>query len=519
MKPLRADNPAQPQGFDRLIRWRDAIAAPLTRWFGWFDSALNRPPAWIGAIAFVLVLQIVLTTQHRPWLDEWQALQLAVQSPRLSDLMFNLRYEGHPPLWYLILRGLAPLFSDPARALPAAALLIAIPVQLTILLAAPFSRAERMMLALSEFVMFEYLTLSRSLTLGIALMFAVAALWKRPRLVWLMIALLPLCDFLFGVVSLVFVVLRWRERRICWPGVALWMVCGLFAAWSIRPMPDIASALVPRAVFSDIALWLANMGTMGLPLQWNGSVPQWNSPPPLPLIGLALFGFFAVAGVELRKKPDFAWAFGAVVSVMLVFNMTVYLLSIRHLSIAAALLIILVWRMSDDGVGRSVWWRTWLLAICACGLFTAVVALVEPFDTAPEAITLIKQLGLRDKTWVSFPHSDGQGIAAREGLLFERLSQHCSEDFIRWNAPDEHSVRSIDALNVHLRQKVAQDGRFYLLSSYLIAEMPPLVHRIGQVSRRGYNGQSYYLYVVGQNHPDARPHQQLCNGPHLPLRH
>ena len=517
MTTVQHDSHAGPQGFDRLIRWRDSVAARLNRLFAWFDAVLARDRAWISAVIFVFVLQVVLTTQHRPWLDEWQALQLAVQSPRLSDLMFNLRYEGHPPLWYLLLRGMAALLSDPVRALPVVALIIAIPVQLTILLAAPFSRAERVMIALSEFVLFDFLTISRSLTLGIALMIAIAALWKRRRLVWLLIAILPLCDFLFGVVSLLFIALRWRERSVYWPFAALWVVSGLYAAWLIRPMPDMVAALPPKGMVHDLPLWLANMATLGLPLQWGMLHPQWNAPPPPGLGGPALMGFFVVAWIELRKRRDFAVAFGAFVVLLLVVSLAIYQLSIRHLMIAAMLLIVLVWRMADDEVTRSVWWRAWLLVIALCGLFTAAVNLIEPFDTAPEAVAVINRMGLRDKTWVPFPHAAGQGLAALNGMMFERLNKHCSEDYVRWNDPDEHSIHSDAKLVSLLSRKVAQDGQFYLITRFNIADRLPLLRRIAAV-RPGYDMESYYIYIVGKGRPEAIPHHQPCNGPHTPLR-
>jgi hypothetical protein len=201
-----------------------------------------------------------------------------------------------------------------------------------------------------------------------------------------------------------------------------------------------------------------------------------------------------------------------------VFDMTIYQLSIRHLTIAATLLVILVWRMTDQGLPRTIWWRAWLLVIAICGLITAACALSIPFDTDVEAAALIRNLGLRDKTWSPFPHSAGQGVAALDGLMFERLEAHCSEDFIRWNSIDEHKIVNIDDLNIRLRKKVADDGRFYLLSPLKIPNNPPLIHQIAHVSRFGYDGQTYFMYVVGMDQPDARPHNQLCAGPHLPLR-
>jgi hypothetical protein len=508
------DTPAQ---YARLIRWRDAARDRLCVWFARADAVLAHDRVWLLAVALTLALQTLLTALHRPWLDEWQALQLAVQSPHVSDLMFSLRYEGHPPLWYLILRALAAWFPDPVYALPVAALLIAIPVQAAILFGAPFSRAERLMIALSEFVLFEYLTLSRSLTLGVAVMLAIALVWPRRRLVWLLIAILPLCDFLFGVVSVLFAALLWRERRVFGPFVVLWLVCGVFAAWSVRPMPDIVTALATRGLGQDIPAWLAKMGTLGLPLQWQSLQPGWNAPPPGLLRGPALVGFMAVACVELRNSRASLAAFGAFVVVLLVFSLAVYPLAIRHLSLAALLLIVLVWRLALQGGTRSVWWRAWLLVLALCGLFTATIALIEPFDTAPEAAAMIERMGLRDKTWVPFPQSAGQDIAALDSIVFERLSQHCSEDFVRWNVADDHAIHTFADLRARLVRKVQADGRFYLLTTYDLAEDQPLVHRIAAVPP-GYDRENYYLFMIGENRPEARPHALLCNGRHPPLR-
>jgi hypothetical protein len=50
---------------------------------------------------------MALQIWHIHWFDKWQALLIAVQSPDIAELLENLRYEGHPPLWHLLLRGIA----------------------------------------------------------------------------------------------------------------------------------------------------------------------------------------------------------------------------------------------------------------------------------------------------------------------------------------------------------------------------------------------------------------------------
>ena len=102
-------------------------------------------PAWVPCVCGVVVLQIALILHHEPFVDEWQALQIAVQSPDLASMLANLRYEGHPPLWYLLLRGLA-MVVGPQAALPAASLIFALASQCLILFRAPFPRWLRLAL-------------------------------------------------------------------------------------------------------------------------------------------------------------------------------------------------------------------------------------------------------------------------------------------------------------------------------------------------------------------------------------
>lgn len=164
------------------------------------ERALARPVTWSGVVATILLVQAWLTLTHQPWLDEYQALQIALQTPDLASLLANLRYEGHPPLWYLLLRG-AALVVPGQWVLPAVALPLAAAIQLILLLRAPFSRLDRTMIAGSAFVLFEYGTISRSLTLGVALL-VVAFAFRDRRWSWIALALLPQADFPFGLLSL-----------------------------------------------------------------------------------------------------------------------------------------------------------------------------------------------------------------------------------------------------------------------------------------------------------------------------
>jgi hypothetical protein len=485
--------------------------------FGRLDRVFARDAAWAPAVAAALALQFALIFYHKPWLDEWQALQIAVQSPTLAELLHNLRYEGHPPLWYLVLRCLASILGNPFLALPVAAAIFAGMTQGAILFAAPFRRLDRLMLATSELILFEFMTISRSMTMGCAFAILAIALWRRGRWSWPFIALLPLCDFLFGVISLAFVYLRWRERRLAYVPAVVWGISGVVSAWTVRPMPDIVPALGSKGLLLGTAIWASNLSTLGLPWQGIAFRPEWNSPPPLLFGGLALGAFMAVCWRETRGRRDDALLVGGMMALTWIFSLAVYPLAIRHLLLVALLLILLVWRRVAAGEAMpSVGFRSWLLVLSACGLATSVIASAMPFHNAEAAAREIDRRGLRDKDWMTFPQSSAQGISALTGILFERTGDSCVQDFVRWNHSTDKRAEQPDGLYRDLARKMKSDGRFYLVTDRYLPHRPSFVEQIAEIPA-GYDGEFFGLYVVGKTLPESTAHHPRCNGPANPL--
>ena len=60
-----------------------------------------------------LLLGLILLWRHEMWQDEWQAWLIARESPSLPALFRNLRYEGHPGLWYCGLFLVSRITSSP----------------------------------------------------------------------------------------------------------------------------------------------------------------------------------------------------------------------------------------------------------------------------------------------------------------------------------------------------------------------------------------------------------------------
>lgn len=480
------------------------------------DRLLAEDKVWVSAAFLVVALQATLIFLHRPWLDEWQALQIALQSPTFGDLLANLRYEGHPPLWYLMLRASGALFGA-YLALPVTAALLAFSTQALIARASPFSRGERLLIATGAFMLFEFLTLSRSLTLGVAVLVSAMALWRH-RSVWVMIALLPMCDFLFGALSGILLILQWRDRRPWWPGIALWLVSGVIAAWTVIPAPDMIPALEHKGLLLSLADYLASMGLLALPLQWGEHGPSWNGGVPFGLGGFVGILFLLFAATQLRHDRMARALFWGFVALTLVFSVAVYPLPSRHLMLIALLLILLTWRGAADRMIRpSAGFRAWLVVGSGCGLFVAAWSFVMPFDTADEAGRAIVSRGLADKHWMVFPDSRAQGVSALTGIAFERTDARCMENFIRWNF--RSALRDPKRLTAYLRHEAATRGRFYLLSDLPLSMTVPrdVLRPIAHIPA-GYDGFDYYLFIVGPDRPEMRERTRLCVPHQRPLR-
>ena len=481
-----------------------ASAAQADGWTSRSRSVRRSDLVWTAGVCAVLLLQAVLILTHEPFVDEWQALQIAVQSPDLASLLGNLRYEGHPALWYLGLRGLGAIVGA-QWALPAANLILALTTQCLIVFRAPFPRWLRLAVALSEPILFEYGTVFRSYALGVALTFWLLAAWDSKRAVWLPLILLPAVESFFGIFSLAFLAYCFVEKRLWWPGVAAWALVSALSAWTVIPAADFVP-VYPAAPspFAGAVLLLQQFSIVAVPWQWDGG-PEWNS---IPQSGWfhALWLFFALLCFDQTRKRllDRAILAGFFGVLLLTYAFS-YTLANRHLMLMGTLLIALQWRQSLRGGSLGPMFRIWVCIGAACGVATAATALAMPFDTAPRVARIIEQKNLAGEHWVSAPAQHAQGVSAISGMLFEGMGAGCMNDFVRWNAATTASSRMDFAGWV---QREAPRGRFYLLIQFPLPRRSPAVE-IAHVGP-GYDGKEYYLYRVGSDGEPPRKALPRC---------
>ena len=131
---------------------------------------------WIVFLGYAAVV-LLGATHHELWRDEVRALSLAKEGS-LTDLFQQLRFEGHPAVWYLLLRaGYAATHSR--LVLPGLSLIVAALAVYVLLRHSPFSWPQKILLAFGVFPLFEYSVVARNYGLGMLVLVVLATLYPR----------------------------------------------------------------------------------------------------------------------------------------------------------------------------------------------------------------------------------------------------------------------------------------------------------------------------------------------------
>lgn len=155
----------------------------------------------IVGIALFLWLVIVVTTalHHEMWRDEVRALSIALDAESVWDLFATLRNEGHPFLWYWILRSAYWLWPTPV-VLQVVSILIGFAAVTLFLKKAPFPLIVRLLFIFGALPLANYSVLARNYGISMLLYFLFADAYSRPErknyLIALILALLANTNYL-----------------------------------------------------------------------------------------------------------------------------------------------------------------------------------------------------------------------------------------------------------------------------------------------------------------------------------
>jgi len=131
--------------------------------------------------AFLIMLSVWGNMIHEPWFDEAQAWAIA-KSASWSDILFFLpHYEGHPPLWHIILKLVSYTGIPFVMAMKLIQLVFYSAAVLVFEFKSPFKPILKIVLPLGFFFLYQYSVISRPYTLFMLAVFICALYYKKRR--------------------------------------------------------------------------------------------------------------------------------------------------------------------------------------------------------------------------------------------------------------------------------------------------------------------------------------------------
>ena len=141
---------------------------PVLLWLPNKLTALNQKAEKISGklpetvvLCLFCVLKAVMGIFHEPWFDEAVAWQIAREATFKDILLTVPHYEGHPPLWHLVLTPFAKLGAPYELSLALVSLLFMGLAVFLVLWYAPFPRLVKWILPFTYFYFYQYAVISR----------------------------------------------------------------------------------------------------------------------------------------------------------------------------------------------------------------------------------------------------------------------------------------------------------------------------------------------------------------------
>lgn len=137
-----------------------SLAGMIQRLCQKIESIPGKKPEFIVSIMYA-VTHLLMALVHEPWYDEAVAWQIA-RCASIQDILFEIpHYEGHPPLWHLILAPFAKLGAPYELSLSIVSLIFAGIACFLIIYKSPFPRIIRLLLPFTYFFFYQYSVISR----------------------------------------------------------------------------------------------------------------------------------------------------------------------------------------------------------------------------------------------------------------------------------------------------------------------------------------------------------------------
>ncbi|WP_414544267.1 hypothetical protein [Nostoc sp. CCY0012] len=149
-------------------------------------SSLNV--SWLIIIAFS-ILGLIGILSHDMWRDELNPWLIVRDSESFGDLIANIKYEGHPLLWYFCLALLRRIADNPVI-MQIFHLAIAISSVTLFCLYSPFNYQQKFLFSFGFFPFYEYLLISRNYAFSMLFIWGFCAVFSSRKKTYIYLAIL-----------------------------------------------------------------------------------------------------------------------------------------------------------------------------------------------------------------------------------------------------------------------------------------------------------------------------------------
>ncbi len=486
--------------------------------------AASRQGAWLPSLLLTLPFLLLLwlnIAHHDLWLDELNAWGLSAASPTLKSLFANVRYEGHPWLWYFLLWIPAQFTHNPV-ALKWVAGLIAAATYAVIGMLSPFTRLEKVLLFLSYFVAFEYTVLSR--TYGPMLLLAFLYAWhrtSRPQAVignLFLLGALANTDLtgimLSGALLLEYAAHGWTRRahspapiktRSIIIASALYLAMVGVSIQTLWPARDISWAttghlFVKAKSISRFGHALTDV-TVGpwWPVLTNWPHEFWNTDvdfihAEVLFIPLVLAGYYWT----FRKRPSLLALMGTVVFLALSFAHLVYIGYPRHWGITVAGFLVALWILRGEGPATRPLSRVAyiFLAIGALrGVASLAASWTHPFSETANVAAWVRQNHLDTLPLVGSSDFNVAGVAEQLQKPVYFLNCNCVDTYMKF----AHRRDGMEMSDIP--DRVALAARTLGAPKFLLVQDTPLsADDVRRMAERGVGVRHLADFVGSEDH-------------------
>jgi hypothetical protein len=305
-------------------------------------------------------LGLVGILNHAMWRDELNPWLVARDSHSLIELFYNIKYEGHPGLWYICLYVLNHFTQNPV-AMQVTHLILAAGFVYVFLQFSPFTRLQKFLFSFGYLPFYEYLVISRNYAIGVLILFAFCALYNTRHKSYLILSLLlfllansnAYCLFISVALGLALIVEYSLQKKLAIAILASRtnIICSLIV-FVVGILISLAQLIPPNdsTLQGGLSGWTLHFDIQHLA---KAIIRIWNSYiviliPGKSILEIVIFallalGLFVFASTVLIRQPVafFLYIFGTLEIIS--FTYVKFLGSARHYGHLYILLIVSLW--------------------------------------------------------------------------------------------------------------------------------------------------------------------------------